>query len=121
MADLISIEGLVVDAWIGVYGFERNHRQRLSIDLHLTTDLSKAGKSDALEDTLDYDRAAAIAREVTSSKHHHLVEALAEEIAGGLLDAFAGKLLEVRVRVAKPGAVPDAKSVAVEIRRSPTR
>ncbi len=63
------------------------------------------------------ERLATIAREVASGPHHALVETIAERIAERLRAEWPDRLQRVRVRVAKPRAVPDARTVAIEIDR----
>lgn len=104
-----------MDAPIGVYAHEKGIEQRLIFDVVADFDLAKAGASDDLADTLDYDRIAAICREVSKSRHHELIEAVAETVARRVLDELG--VAGIEVEVSKPGAVPDAASVAVRIRR----
>ena len=118
MSDRIFVEGLEVGAPIGVYAFEKGVLQRLIIDVSVGCDTRAAGHSDALEDSLDYDRLASICRHVCSSQHHQLIEAIAEKIAAAVGETFQSRITDVRVRVEKPGAVADARTVAVEIERS---
>lgn len=113
----MHLEGLEVGAPIGVYDFEKGVLQRLVIDVVAHTDLRAAAASDALEDALDYDRIAGICREVAGARHHQLIEAVAETIAARVRVSFPEQVSAVEVRVAKPGAVPDAQTVAVRIRR----
>jgi dihydroneopterin aldolase len=114
--DIIRVEGLEVDAEIGAYGRERGVRQRLVIDVGLETNIGEAAAKDALEYAQDYDRAAAIARAVAGTEHHALIETVAEMIAQRMLLDFLG-VDRVFVRVAKPGAIPEAKAASVEIWR----
>lgn len=114
--DRTSIEGLRVDASVGVYDFEYGIKQTLVIDVNAYADLQVAGQTDALEHAVDYDRISAICRSVVKDRHHKLIEAIAGRIADGVLAALA-PVQAVDVRVAKPGAVPDAVTVAVEIHR----
>lgn len=115
--DEVRLEGLEVGAPIGVYAHERGVLQRLVFDVVVRCDLSAAGASDALEDGIDYDELAAICRDVATSRHHQLIEAVAEEVAAEVKARFAPRVRAVEIRVAKPGAVPDAATVAVVIRR----
>jgi dihydroneopterin aldolase len=119
--DVISVEGLKVDARIGVYPFEAEIRQRLLIDLRLRTDIAPAASSDDVSKTIDYDAVAEIARSTAREQHHRLIETVAEKIAARILDRWRGQVRQVSVRVAKPGAVPDAFTVAVEIVRAAER
>lgn len=117
MVDTVSVEGLEVGARVGVYDFEKGILQRLVIDVHVDCDLAPAGHSDALEDALDYDGIAAICRTVVGRQHHQLIETIAESIAREVKATLGARSSGVEVRVAKPGAVPDARSVAVRVRR----
>ena len=118
MQDRISVEGLEVGAPIGVYDFEKGILQRLVIDVSVGCDIRSAAKSDSLQDALDYDRLASICRGICTEQHHQLIETIAEKIAAQILSEYGAKISEVSVRVAKPGAVPDAKTVAARIVRT---
>lgn len=117
MEDRVHLLGLEVEAPIGVYDFEKGILQKLHIDVVASCDLRRSAASDALADTLDYDRFAAICREVCASKHHQLIETIAETVAQRVRSEFGESVSAVEVRVEKPGAVPDARTVAVTIRR----
>ncbi len=119
MSDRIRVEGLALLAYVGVYPHEKSLRQRLVVDLEFECDLSSAGKSDLLSDTLDYDQAARVVREVVASRHHQLIESIAESVAERLLGDFGSAVQAVRVRVSKPQALADARTVSVEIERRP--
>jgi dihydroneopterin aldolase len=118
VVDRIELVGLKVDALIGVYPHEEKIHQRLVVDVRLEADLGPAGRSDAVEDTVDYDAVARIVRSVAKERHHRLIERVAARIAEDVLAGFGGQVGAVEVRVSKPGAVPDAGDVAVEIRRT---
>jgi dihydropteroate synthase/dihydroneopterin aldolase len=117
--DEIRIEGIAVEAIHGVLPEERRRPQPFHVDATLRRDLAPAGRSDDLAQTVNYAEVAAIAVSVLSGQPRNLIEALAEEIAGRLMAAFA--VDEVEVRVHKPEApvgVPFADvSVAVRRRR----
>jgi 7,8-dihydroneopterin aldolase/epimerase/oxygenase len=54
MSDAIQVRCLRLWAHVGVLDFERREGQWFELDLELGVDLSAAGRSDALADTLDY-------------------------------------------------------------------
>ncbi len=115
--DQTRIEGLRVDGSVGVYDFERTMQQTLVIDVTVHSDLRMAGLTDDLAHTVDYDGVSRICRSVVGSGHHHLIERIAADIAHRILMEIT--MVEfVEVRVAKPGAVPDAADVAVIIERA---
>jgi len=100
--DEIRIEGIAVEAIHGVLAEERRRPQPFRVDVTLRRDLSAAGRSDDLSDTVNYAEVAAIAVAVLTGPPRNLIERLAEEIADRLLNAFA--VDEVEVRVHKPQA-----------------
>ncbi len=114
--DRILIQDLLVRCIIGVNADERRRKQDVLINLVLTADLSKAGKSDRFQDTVDYRRIKKQAMALAESSQFHLIEALAEAIAA--LCLADKRIRSVRVRVDKPGALRFARSVAVEIERT---
>jgi dihydroneopterin aldolase len=116
MSDRVLVEGLRVPCMIGEAEWEHRVPQTLVADLALECDCGPAGRSDALCDALDYAAACAIVRRIASSRHHRLLEALADETAAALLAAFPAARA-VRLRLAKPGAVPGSAAAGVEIDR----
>lgn len=121
MQDTISLEGMVFYGYHGATEEERRLGQRFTVDVEMVTDTRKAGKSDRLEDTLDYGDAFKAVKSVMEGPSRRLIEALAEGVAEALFAALP--LQTVRVRVEKPGA-PIKGSVlaqtAVEIYRERT-
>ena len=79
--DRILIQDLLVRCIIGVNEDERKQKQDVLINLTLTADLSKAGKSDRFEDTVDYRGIKKQVMALAENSQFHLVEALAEAIA----------------------------------------
>ncbi len=115
--DTVFIEDLRIDAVIGIYDWERKVKQHLEIDLEVWMDLRAAAKSDAIEDTLNYKSVAKRVLAFVEASSFRLVEALAGEIAGIVLDEF--KVARVRVTVHKPGAIRHSKDVGVIVERGP--
>jgi D-erythro-7,8-dihydroneopterin triphosphate epimerase len=113
--DHIFIRGLAARCIIGVRPEERAEKQDVIVNLALSTDLGRAGKSDVLDDSVDYRAVKKRALSVMEGSHFHLLEALAESIAASCLETPG--VCEVRVTVDKPGALRFARSVAVEILR----
>ncbi|MBN4064787.1 dihydroneopterin aldolase [Dehalococcoides mccartyi] len=114
--DSVRIEQLELDCIIGINPWERLTKQTITIDIVMNADLSAAGKSDAIEDTINYRTVSkAVTAEVEASSYG-LVEALAERVAEICLEDARTQSVEVTVR--KPGAVRKASAVGVVIRRS---
>ncbi|MGY6518491.1 MAG: dihydroneopterin aldolase [Lysobacteraceae bacterium] len=102
MSDRVFIEGLRVDALVGVYEHERHGRQPLRVDLELGYDNRVPAASDDLADTLDYAEVCAAVRDLAASRGDQLLEVMAEAIAELLMRRFGAAW--VRVRIDKPEA-----------------
>ncbi len=113
--DRILINDLLVRCIIGVHEEERGEKQDVVINLAITTDLRKAGRSDRIEDALDYSALKKKIVAMADNSRFFLVEALAEAIADICLEDSA--VSQVQVRVEKPTALRFARSVGVEITR----
>lgn len=100
--DKIIISGLVFYGYHGTSETERELGQKFLLDIELKADLSLAGRSDKLEDTIDYQRVYSLVKEVEGTKKYRLLEALAHDIASAILDQFP--VQEVTVRIKKPQA-----------------
>lgn len=114
--DKLIINNLLVRGIIGVNDWERTQPQDILINIEIFADLSKAGKSDRLADSVNYRTVSKKVIAHTESAERWTVESLAEDIAAICLAQEGAQ--RVRVRVEKPGAVRFAESVGVEIERS---
>jgi len=114
--DLVLIEGLEVRTVIGIYDWERDIRQTVRLDLEMAWDISKAGQSDNIADTLDYKAVSKRLIDYVEASNFGLIEALAESCATIILTEFHVPWL--RLKMSKPGAVRGSENVAVLIERS---
>ena len=117
--DKIHIEGLEVFALIGVYDWEREHQQRLIVDVELSADLSLAAQTDDVENTLNYAEIAQGISDFAAKSQFKLIEALASHLVDWLLLSFP-KLKIVRLKLSKPDILAHAKNVAVELTKEQT-
>ena len=116
--DVIHIKRLEIFANHGVIPEENTLGQKFIISADLYKDLRKAGKSDDVEETVHYGKAAVLIKQISEKSVFRLIEKLAEEIADALLKNFPVE--KVRVVIEKPWApvrLP-LDTVAVEIERS---
>lgn len=113
--DIVYIRELEVETVIGIYDWEREIRQVVSVDLDMGTDIREAAATEDVENTLNYKSVSDLLIEFIGQSEFQLVETLAEEIAERVMERFGVRWL--RVRVGKPGAVPAAKDVGVIIER----
>jgi len=118
--DVIELRGLRAAGVCGVLPEERERPQPLEVDLEVAVDLTAAGRSDELADTLDYGALAAAVEQVLTGERFALLERLATRIAEVVL-AFEGvEAVTVAVRKLRPpvSQLLDTSGVRITRRRS---
>lgn len=113
--DVVYLRNLQVETVIGVYAWERHIRQRLLLNLELSTDAKKAAAGDTLADALDYAKISQRIIEFAAAAEYQLVETFAEKLTELLIREFAVEWL--RLDVNKKGAVREADGAGVVIER----
>jgi len=113
--DKVCIEGLSIQTTIGFYEWEKHIKQTLIIDLTLGWDISKAAFNDELNKTLDYAKISQDVEVFANANPVDLIETLAERIAQYLISTY--HIPWLKLKIGKPGAVHNTKTVAVEIER----
>lgn len=117
--DTIRLTGLRLSGRHGVFGFEKEEAQPFVVDLCLELDLSSAGRTDSLTETVSYAELADIAERIITGPSRDLIEALAEDVAGAVL-LHDPRIAAVEVTVHKPQAplTQTFDDVAVTLRRT---
>ena len=113
--DKVFIEGLAVEAVIGVHPWEQRVRQKLLLDVVMWFDNRVPAASDDIGDAHDYEAIATRLVAFVSKIQVRLVETLAERCAALVLDEFG--VHKVKLTVTKPGALPGARAVGVVVKR----
>jgi D-erythro-7,8-dihydroneopterin triphosphate epimerase len=113
--DQILIKDLLVRTVIGIDEHERSRLTEVLINLVIFTDIAKAGRSDDIEDCINYATMTEQVQALVEKAARYTVEALAEDIARFCLDTPG--VSGVKVRIEKPGVVNFTRLVGVEIER----
>jgi 2-amino-4-hydroxy-6-hydroxymethyldihydropteridine diphosphokinase len=113
--DKIFIEDLQIDTIIGIYDWERQIRQVISLDIEMQSDIRRAAATDTIEDTLNYKEVAKRLIAYVQNSRFELIETLVERVAEIILYEFG--IARVKVKLNKPGAVRYSRNVGVEITR----
>ena len=118
MPDRILLEGMRFFGFHGNNPEEREMGQPFVVDLEVEADLSAAGRSDSLEDTINYAALYRAVKGVMEGPPRKLLEAVAQDIADAVLGGFSVAAVRVRVRKTQP-PIRDARlgSAGVEIYR----
>jgi dihydroneopterin aldolase/2-amino-4-hydroxy-6-hydroxymethyldihydropteridine diphosphokinase len=102
MTDRIVLQGVSARGFHGVLDFEKADGQEFVVDVTLEVDLRRAGRSDALADTVSYAEVAADVVALVSGPSLNLIESLAAQIAATCLRRPLVQAVEVTVH--KPHA-----------------
>jgi len=100
--DRIRITGIEVFAFHGVLASEKENGQRFIVDVELGLDLSQAGTSDDLIETVDYGLLAQRIYDVVASERWDLIERVATRVAETVLED--SRVETVAATVHKPDA-----------------
>ncbi len=113
--DILFVEELRLDTEIGVYEWEHNIKQPISVDIEVNTAIGQAAKTDDLQYALDYQTITVEVTTLITSKHFKLVESVAESAAELLQIKFG--VTWCRVKISKLSAIKTTKAVGVLIER----
>jgi len=113
--DIVYIRDLRIETIIGIYDWEREVKQTISLDLEMAHDIRKAADTDNIEYALNYKSIAKRLIAFVEQSEFLLVERMAEEVARIVFDEFSVPWL--KLRVSKPGALRGSKDVGILIER----
>lgn len=119
--DCIELRGLRVVAAHGALPEEQRRAQPFEVDLWVWADLSAAGASDDLADTIDYGGVAEVVVAAMTAGQATLLEHLAQRVADAVLGDTGGgphpQAVTVTVRKLRPPLPVDLASSAVTVTR----
>ena len=117
MTDTIQVKNIRCYGYTGFLQEEQILGQWFDVTLTLWVDLSRAGKTDQLTDTVDYRQAIALVKQLVSQEKFALVERLTQAIADAVLTLNRVKKVRVQLtKVAPP--IPDfSGQIVIDITR----
>ena len=113
--DIVYIRDLRIDTIIGIYDWEREVKQTVSLDIEMATDIRQATATDDIKYALNYKEVSKRLIAYVENRNALLVETLAEEITTLVREEFNVPWL--RLRLSKPGAIRGARDVGLVIER----
>lgn len=116
--DVIIIDGLRVDAIIGIDDWERVMTQAIIIDMALFTDVTDVAQTQDLSQGVNYKAVCEQVSKWVQDKKFELLETLVEYVSKQLLDNWP--ISKVSIRAVKPNAITLADAVGVQITRKPS-
>ena len=115
--DKIIIKGIRFHGHHGVPDAERQVGGHYEVDATLSYPLTDAGKSDTLEDTIDYASVVDLIVHIGTQRSFQLIEALAETIATEILQQYPINTAQLTIKKLNPPIKQPISYFAVEICR----
>jgi len=113
--DIVYIRDLRIDTIIGIYDWERQVHQTVSLDLEMAADIRQAAATDDIQFALNYKSVAKRLIQFVGDSEFQLVETMAEEVARIVREEF--QVPWVKLRLSKPGALRQSQDVGLIIER----
>ncbi len=113
--DTIFIREFRVDAWVGIYEWEKQRAQTLEMEIDIGVPGNEVGRSDNIHDTVHYGEVIERIQKELSDRRFKLLEALAEHCCGIIVKDFRAPW--VRLSVAKLGHIRNVRKVGVTLER----
>lgn len=113
--DIVFINDLRIDTIIGIYDWEREVRQTVSLDLEMSADIRKAAETDDIQYALNYKSVAERLIGFIGGSEFLLVETMAEQVCQIVREEFGVAWVKLCLR--KPGALRHSRDVGILIER----
>jgi dihydroneopterin aldolase len=112
----VFLQGLRIQAEIGVFDHEKGHTQALEVDLQVQIDAARfAPRHDRLNEVFDYQALRAAVLDVAAGGHIHLLETFADRTLERVL--ALPDVRGARIQVSKFTAFADCRAVGVIVQR----
>ena len=113
--DTIFIRELRVDAWVGIYEWEKQRAQTLEMDIEIGIPGNEVGRTDNIHDTVHYGEVVERIVKDLAERRFKLLEALAEHVCTLIVGDFRAPW--ARVSVAKLAHIRNVRKVGVVLER----
>ena len=112
----VIINDLTLNIFVGIHKFEKKKKQRVKFNIEILTDAYVSPDSRDLSSILNYEEVVMKIEKLTDSKHHELLEDLAENIFNII---FKNKLVKkINLKLEKLDILKEAKSVGIEVSKT---
>jgi dihydroneopterin aldolase len=101
----------------GASAAEKETGRRFEVDCEFKLDITRAAKTDSLENTVNYTKVYDIIEDIIQNNRYNLMETLAERMADAVFDEFKMDYLKLRVRKRIPPVPGNIDYLEVESER----
>jgi 7,8-dihydroneopterin aldolase/epimerase/oxygenase len=112
----ILIKDFVISEIIGIHKHEKNNKQKIIFNIVVDVNQNTVADENNLSSIVDYEKITNKLENLAKKKNYNFLESLAED---SFNEIFQDKRINsVKIKIEKPDAIPNAKSVGVEVFKS---
>jgi 7,8-dihydroneopterin aldolase/epimerase/oxygenase len=111
---IIRLMNMTFYGFHGVAAAEKETGRRYEVDCELECDISKAAKSDHLDDTINYVSIYSVVEEFLERHHYNLLETLSERLRAEIQRRIGAPRVTIRVRKRIPPVPGNIDYIEVE-------
>ena len=112
----VIIKDLILNISIGIHNFEKKKKQRVRFNVEILTNPYVLPNNKDLNSIINYEEIVSKIDKITYSRHHELLEDLAENIFDMI---FKNKLVKkINLKIEKLDIFKKTKSVGIEVSKS---
>ena len=112
----VIIKDLTLKIFVGIHNFEKKKKQRVKFNIEILTDPNVPPSIKDLNSILNYEEVVMKVEKLTDSKHHKLLEDLAENI---FYIIFKNRLVKkINLKLEKLDILKKTKSVGIEVSKT---
>ena len=119
MSDLarITLSDIGLVGHHGYHAAEKEMGQRFEVDVDLWVDIENPGRSDNLDDAINYELVYRLVEKTVREDTFSLIEALGADLASSIYDQFEVEGVTVRLRKPSVPHCPNLGHVEIEVDR----
>ena len=109
----VNIKNLILNISVGLHDFEKKEKQRVRFNIDISTDSNIKPDNTNLSSIVNYEDTIKKITDITKTKHHELLEDLAENIFDII---FENKIVKkVSLKLEKLDIIKNTESVGIEV------
>ena len=109
----VFIKDFIIEEIIGIHQHEKIRKQKIKFNIVLDVNQNSLPNEKDIKSIVDYEKITNKLENLTKSKQYNFLESLAED---SFKEIFEDKRINsVTIKIEKPGAIKNAKSVGVEV------
>ena len=112
----VFIKDFIIEEIIGIHEHEKIRKQKIKFNIVIDVDRNTLPKEEDIKSIIDYEKITNKLENLTKYKNYNFLESLAED---SFKEIFEDKRINsVKIKIEKPDAIENAKSVGVEVFKS---